>query len=350
MRGIVRPCRHTVGGALQEQWRRHLCGLCLALRDEAGQGARVLTGYDVLLPSVLVDAQAGQSPTTKAGRCPLRGFATADVLAHDSPAMRVAAATALLSGSAALEDKVADHDIPRPTHRLAVTMARRLQEKGEQVAGSVGLDSQAMTRATRRAFRQQGDRTVTLDDVLEPAGSAVGAVFRQTALAAGTPGNEETLASAGDAFGRLVHLLDAVIDRDSDHRHGRYNPLAATATNDDEAHALARALHGTILAALVAAQFADRSLVDALFGPTLAAAIERPFRTSPPSGPGKHMRRQVVLSGVVASLAIPASFGRRRRRLSDESVRGEGCFANCGQQLACDCCASACCDACCNSF
>lgn len=112
----MRPCRHTIGGALQEQWRRHLCGLCLTLRDEAGQGARVLTGYDVLLPSVLVEAQAGPSPTTTAGRCPLRGFATADVLARDSPAMRVAAATALLSGSAALEDKVADHDIPCPTH------------------------------------------------------------------------------------------------------------------------------------------------------------------------------------------------------------------------------------------
>lgn len=104
-----------------------------------------------------------------------------------------------------------------------------------------------------------------------------------------------------------------------------------------------------MLAALAASQFADRSLVDALFGPTLAAAIERPFRKSRSSGPGEHMRRQVVLSGVVAILASSASFGRRRR-FSDEGVRGEGCFANCGQQLACDCCANACCDACCDSF
>ncbi|MDQ1398241.1 MAG: hypothetical protein QOK20_173, partial [Acidimicrobiaceae bacterium] len=65
---------------LREQWRSHLCGLCLTLRDVAGQGSRVLTGYDVLLPSVLVEAQAGRSATTTAAPCPLRGFRTAEVL------------------------------------------------------------------------------------------------------------------------------------------------------------------------------------------------------------------------------------------------------------------------------
>ncbi|MDQ1376820.1 MAG: hypothetical protein QOE15_993, partial [Acidimicrobiaceae bacterium] len=37
--------------------------------------SRVLTGYDVLLPSVLVEAQAGRSATTTAAPCPLRDFA-----------------------------------------------------------------------------------------------------------------------------------------------------------------------------------------------------------------------------------------------------------------------------------
>ena len=64
IKGLVRPCRHRLGPELQERWRAHLCGLCLTLRDEAGQSARVLTGYDALLLSVLVEAQAGVLPTT----------------------------------------------------------------------------------------------------------------------------------------------------------------------------------------------------------------------------------------------------------------------------------------------
>ena len=35
----------------------HPCGLCLTLRDTAGQAQRVLTGYDVLLLSVLLGSE-----------------------------------------------------------------------------------------------------------------------------------------------------------------------------------------------------------------------------------------------------------------------------------------------------
>ena len=61
MRGIVRPCRHCLGPELHARWQAHLCGLCLTLRDVAGQPQRALTGYDVLLLSVLVEAQAGSA-------------------------------------------------------------------------------------------------------------------------------------------------------------------------------------------------------------------------------------------------------------------------------------------------
>ena len=74
MRGILRPCATHLGPERGERWRAHLCGLCLTLRDTAGQPERALTGYDVLLLSVLVEAQAGRVSTTTAGPCALRGF------------------------------------------------------------------------------------------------------------------------------------------------------------------------------------------------------------------------------------------------------------------------------------
>src|ERR1700722_10596464 len=100
MRGILRPCRHRLGAELHARWVGHLCGLCLALRDRAGQSARVLTGYDVLLVSILTEAQTGRLATTTAGACPLRGFRTAEVVDASTPAMRAGTAAALLAGSA----------------------------------------------------------------------------------------------------------------------------------------------------------------------------------------------------------------------------------------------------------
>ena len=51
MFGIIRPCRHRLGGELAAAWTAQLCGLCLALRDDYGQAARVATNYDGLVVS-----------------------------------------------------------------------------------------------------------------------------------------------------------------------------------------------------------------------------------------------------------------------------------------------------------
>src|SRR5919197_1936815 len=79
--GMVRPCRHRLGEKLAGQWMAHLCGLCLALRGDHGQFARIVTNYDGLLISVLTEAQAERAEGRRrtAGPCPLRGLRTASV-------------------------------------------------------------------------------------------------------------------------------------------------------------------------------------------------------------------------------------------------------------------------------
>jgi hypothetical protein len=71
-------------GGLFKEWMAHLCGLCLALRDEHGHVSRLVTNYDGLLVSVLTEAQAlASSPHRRAAACALRGFKGADVVEAD---------------------------------------------------------------------------------------------------------------------------------------------------------------------------------------------------------------------------------------------------------------------------
>ncbi|NBH05502.1 DUF5685 family protein, partial [Amycolatopsis sp. SID8362] len=80
MFGIIRPCRHRLSEGLHADWLAHLCGLCLTLRDEHGQLARVVTNYDGLIISVLLEAQTDRGGLRRdAGPCPLRGMRTASV-------------------------------------------------------------------------------------------------------------------------------------------------------------------------------------------------------------------------------------------------------------------------------
>ena len=133
MFGIVRPCSHRLGEGLKAQWMAHLCGLCLALRGDHGQFARVVTNYDGLIISVLTEAQAERADGWRrtAGPCPLRGMRTASVAQGEGA--RLAAAVSLVLASAKVRDHVADGDgllARRPVAAAARRVAARLGPGG----------------------------------------------------------------------------------------------------------------------------------------------------------------------------------------------------------------------------
>ena len=363
----MRPCRTHLGPDLFARWQAHLCGLCLTLRDEVGQAERVLTGYDVLLLSVLVEAQAGTVETTTAAPCPLRGFTRATVVASTSDAGRLAAAGALVSAAAGLADKVEDGDLPRAARLPAQRVAGRLDRSGSALAAAVGLDPSVVLAAPAASAAAERVPGADLRSLLAPTGAAVASLFAHTAVVAGRPENAPALAGAGRAFGALVHLLDAVEDHAGDAAAGRFNPLQATGTSAAEARRLADELVAEVRTALGDAQLVDRALVDVLLGRELDRAVHRVL----PATPSIPAQRAGLLALLLAVLLSPAVFiggswgggswgpRRRRRRYGPPPGYGYGypppqpgygyrrVGPSCGQLLACNCCANLACNACC---
>jgi hypothetical protein len=96
--------------------------MCLSLRDDHGQAARLATNYDGLVISVLVEAQAGGAPARRtAGRCALRRMRKAEVAVGECA--RLAATVSLVLAAAKLRDHADDGDgvFGRPGARGAVT-------------------------------------------------------------------------------------------------------------------------------------------------------------------------------------------------------------------------------------
>lgn len=271
----------------------HLCGLCLALRGDHGQFARIVTNYDGLLLSVLTEAQvesAGGGWRRTAGPCPLRGMRTASVAQGEGA--RLAAAVSLVLASAKVRDHVADRDgllARRPVALAARRVAGSWGRAGARTGSAVGFDAGILVDAVDR---QLGIETLAglgtpILTVTEPTETATAAAFAHTAILAGRPGNAAPLAEAGRLFGRLAHLLDAVEDRESDAAAGAWNPLTATGTSLTEARRLADdALHGIRLA-LREAEFADGKLAHLLLAHELGRSVDRAFGTqSCGHGPG----------------------------------------------------------------
>ncbi|MFH9074457.1 DUF5685 family protein [Streptomyces alboflavus] len=285
MFGIVRPCSHRLGEGLKTQWMAHLCGLCLALRGDHGQFARVVTNYDGLIISVLTEAQAERSVAWRrtAGPCPLRGMRTASVAQGEGA--RLAAAVSLVLASAKVRDHVVDGDgllARRPVAAAARRVAGKWGREGASTGADVGFDTAVLLDAVER---QEGIEALagpgtSLLTVTEPTETATAAAFAHTAVLAGRPGNAEPLAEAGRLFGRLAHLLDAVEDRVADAEAGAWNPITALGTSRAEARRLADdALHGIRLA-LAEVRFTDAKLAHFLLVHELERSVARAFGTT----------------------------------------------------------------------
>ncbi|MFF4739030.1 DUF5685 family protein [Streptomyces sp. NPDC001262] len=313
MFGIIRPCRHRLSEAMRTEWMAHLCGLCLALKGDHGQMARIATNYDGLVISVLVEAQ---SPRTEgvgawrrtAGPCALRGMRSASV-AHGEGA-RLAASVSLVLASAKMRDHVEDRDgllARRPVAAAARRMAARWDRAGARTGSELGFDTAVLVDAVERqsGIEALAGAGTPLLAVTEPTETATAAAFGYTAVLAGRPANKAPLEEAGRLFGRLAHLLDAVEDLAEDARTGAWNPVAATGTDLVEVRRLCDdAVHGVRLA-LREADFGSKAqgrLAHVLLVHELERAVDRAFGSGNACGHGGH-------SGQSAHSKQQASFG-----------------------------------------
>jgi hypothetical protein len=267
---------------MRTEWMAHLCGLCLALRGEYGQFARVATNYDGLIVSVLTEAQSERTGDWRrgAGPCPLRGMRSADVAQGEGA--RLAATVSLVLAAAKIRDHVADGD--GLLGRRPVTLAARRIARGWDRAGAVGgerlgFDTAVLLAAVDR--QPEIERSTgpggSLLTVTEPTETATAAAFAHTAVLADRPANVGPLAEAGRLFGRLAHLLDAVEDLDADETSGAWNPIAVTGVERAEVRRLCDDAVRGIRLALSDAEFVDGRLVRVLLGGELERAVDRSF-------------------------------------------------------------------------
>jgi len=265
-------------------------------------------------------------------------------------------------------------------------VSKRLAGSGTALAAAVGLDPGPVLGAPAAAAEAERGPARDLGSLLQPTGAAVAALFAHTALVAARPDNAAALSACGLAFGQLVHLLDAVEDRAADVAAGRFNPLAATGTDDAEARRVADRLVSRVRAALAAAELTDPALAEVLLGRELVAAVQRVLPTAPSccSAPRVPVQRAGGVSAVAAGLAVwsvvlnavfvggtwgGGGCGPRRRGGYGGYPSGEYDYPprrfgrrfsppgygygyrrvgpGCGQLLACNCCANLCCNACC---
>ncbi|WP_237088113.1 DUF5685 family protein [Nocardia seriolae] len=250
---MLRPCAHGAArhGIDPSAWQTHMCGLCLGLRDGHGQMARVATNTDAIVLEILTEAQQSRpAERTDAGPCPLRGMRRAAVVAADAPGVRLAATASLLLGAAKIRDHVDDGETHRLARRPLTRVSTRWHTRARAAAAPLGLDVEPLITAIESQLRLENSPGSTLDELTGPTQLCAAELFAHTAILADRPENADALREAGWHFGRIAHLADALEDLDADRARGRFNPLVATGTSPEQAHALVAESNSLLRAAL----------------------------------------------------------------------------------------------------
>lgn len=287
MFGNVAACRHTLG-AHHRDWMAALCGTCLAVRDGSGQLSRALVTTDAVAAAVLAHEVGGVVAGRRtAGPCPARGMLPASV--WTGPAAAVGAAVSLLAAGIALDDKVADGDLPggRLLRRPAGRWAARIVGDGVALAGPAGLDPAPIVAALDRSRAVERTRPVDLAAWCAPVEDAYAAAFAPVGME-----------GVGAAVGRVTLLADAVADRTADARRGAPNPILAGACTTGAAVARVDADLRFVAEAVAAAR--PGSLSAALWGPAWRAGVERSMGVAPACTIHPEHRSGGVLAGAAA--------------------------------------------------
>jgi hypothetical protein len=342
--GIVQPCRHTLPADLKEQWRAHLCGLCLGLRDGHGQAARLTTNVDAVALSVLTEAQRpAAAARRRAGPCPLRGGRTASVVRADDPGVAHAVAVSLTMAATKVADHVADGDgwVARVPVAPAA-MARRWGAAGDRAGAAVAFDTEALRSAVAESDRRERVAGLTLDAYAAPTEEAAARSCRHTAVLADRPGNEDALDELGRCFGRLVYLVDAVRDRRSDEAAGRFNVLAATGTGADRAAALLGDAHRRLAAAFDRLDLPRPALARALLVDQVGRVVRSTVRAER-HGPSCRPAGAVAVAGAVLLASGMPGHGPAPGS-SEQQTWWDRIKDCCDCSNCCDCCeACSCC-------
>lgn len=207
--------------AQQARYRAVYCGLCAQIGRGCGTLARIGVQYDMVFLILLLESMYEPPVTVSAARCPAHPLHRQDMQASEITGYAADIQTLLW-----YEKKRDDwHDERRPGALTQLILLRRAYCRAQRRQP----EKCAFIRA-RLAELDALERAETADP--DRACGIFGALMGEL-FVYGNGYFTDMLRAFGDALGRLIYSMDAVLDYHSDLRRGRYNPLTGLAAPSD---------------------------------------------------------------------------------------------------------------------
>ena len=197
------------------------CGICLGIREQSGQVARVSLSYDMAFLALLLMSLYEPEETTDPLRCPMHPFQKRKRC--DNEFVRYAAdMNVALAYFNFLDDWYDDGD------RKAKLAADLIGRSMDRIRREYPRQCEAIESCIRELNALEKQGCPNPDEPAHAFGKLLAEllVYREDMWAS-------TLRQMGDALGRFIYLADAAIDYRNDKRKKKYNPYLAMGSEEN---------------------------------------------------------------------------------------------------------------------
>tara|TARA_R110002096_G_scaffold4493_16_gene20905 strand:+ start:3177 stop:4229 length:1053 start_codon:yes stop_codon:yes gene_type:complete len=214
------PCKRC-NPADHSIYRAYFCGVSTQLARDYGNWARSLTNRDSTFVSLLGASLEPEEPRRESLTC-CNPLAKERNLYSCDPHSRYAAAVTICGIWTKLRDDSMDETwLRRGVSRTLMAALERSVGKAEAILISGGFPVETVHQALGRQESVELDSSRDWETCSEPTAVAFGKIFGHSATSESNP----KLEAAGASLGRIIYMLDAVKDQETDRSRGRFNPL-----------------------------------------------------------------------------------------------------------------------------
>ena len=327
MFGLMKYTGSCLAPAAKHERQTRYCGTCKSIGRLFGQSARATLNHDAVFLGELLSAL---QPTalSSAAFTPRRCFVLpkADDI---PPALAYAAAANVVLTEFAVTDQLLDGD--KRWWPVQKTLSRSFHAARAHLLAA-GLPVETLFAQQQRQAEYERTPSRSLAFFAEPTGAATRLVF-----AHGAASYAEPLGLLGEAFGRLIYVLDAIQDQVQDTKKGAFNALTASQTTLTEARRYVREQQARFQEALEMLPLLSQDRES--FALRLRASVNHALMSTQLPGAGQSV--------------ITRPVDKKRRRSQGpcsscwETICCVDCACNCCADGAC-CCEMAACEGCCS--
>jgi hypothetical protein len=210
----------------EDQRYLHLaqCGLCAGLRRRYALPFALLANCDARLFVLVAASQTQGELRTSTTACPVKAFSQRMPSLENDAAIEFGSACAVLIWRERLLDR--ERDYRNPLWRLGPMVARPAVRVARRTLTGLCFPVAEIERARTLQIDVEHTHGLCLNAYLQPTADVLGRIFAHSAELGGKPGSATMLSQLGQAFGRVVALLDACEDLSSDRIRGLFNPIS----------------------------------------------------------------------------------------------------------------------------